>query len=130
MCTGEVEINVCILPLFAGLTASAHLSISPLLDLDKPQIIEFLDNLSVSGEDDSMNVEQVSFSKVCPDGKELAIHELDLRKKTGCSIIGYRSPNGEYIVNPEADLILQQGSKLILIGRPFQIDSLKQLYNV
>jgi voltage-gated potassium channel len=77
-----------------------------------------------------MNVEQVSFSKVCPDGKELAIHELDLRKKTGCSIIGYRTPNGEYIVNPEADLILQQGSKLILIGRPFQIDSLKQLYNV
>ena len=95
-----------------------------------PDLIEFLDNLSVSGEDDSMNVEQVSFSKVCPDGKELAIHELDLRKKTGCSIIGYRTPNGEYIVNPEADLILQQGSKLILIGRPFQIDSLKQLYNV
>ena len=61
--------------------------------------------------------------------KKLAIHELDLRKKTGCSIIGYRTPNGEYIVNPEADLILQQGSKLMLIGRPFQIDSLKQLYN-
>ena len=39
-----------------------------------PDLIEFLDNLSVSGEDDSMNVEQVSFSKVCPDGKELAIH--------------------------------------------------------
>jgi voltage-gated potassium channel len=95
-----------------------------------PDLIEFLDNLSVSGEDDSMNVEQVSFSKVCPDGKELAIYELDLRKKTGCSIIGYRTPNGEYIVNPEADLILQQGSKLILIGRPFQIESLKQLYNV
>lgn len=95
-----------------------------------PDLIEFLDNLSVSGDDDSMNVEQVSFSKVCPDGKELAIYELDLRKKTGCSIIGYRTPNGEYIVNPEADLILQQGSKLILIGRPFQIDNLKRLYNV
>ncbi len=95
-----------------------------------PDLVEFLDNLSVSGEDDSINVEQVSFSKVCPDGKELAIFDLDLRKKTGCSIIGYRTPNGEYIVNPEADLILQQGSKLILIGRPFQIESLKQLYNV
>ena len=95
-----------------------------------PDLIEFLDNLSVSGDDDSMNVEQVSFSKVCPDGKELAIYELDLRKKTGCSIIGYRTPNGEYIVNPEADLVLQQGSKLILIGRPFQIDNLKRLYNV
>ncbi|PHS64807.1 MAG: potassium channel protein [Flavobacterium sp.] len=95
-----------------------------------PDLIEFLDNLSVSGEDDSMNIEQVSFAKVCPEGKEMAIKDLDLRKKTGCSIIGYKSPEGEYIVNPEADMVLKRGSKLILIGRPFQIESLKELYNV
>lgn len=95
-----------------------------------PDLVEFLDNLSVSGEDDSMNVEQISFSKVCPEGKEIAIKELDLRKKTGCSIIGYKSPEGEYIVNPEPSLILKRNSKLILIGRPFQIESLKQLYQV
>jgi voltage-gated potassium channel len=95
-----------------------------------PDLVEFLDNLSVSGEDDSINVEQVSFSKVCPEGKELAISELDLRKKTGCSIIGYKSPEGEYIVNPEPSLILKRNSKLILIGRPLQIESLKQLYHV
>ena len=95
-----------------------------------PDLIEFLDNLSVSGDDDSMNVEQVPFSKVCPEGKEMAIKDLDLRKDTGCSIIGYKSPEGEYIVNPEPSLILKRNSKLILIGRPFQIESLKQLYNV
>jgi len=95
-----------------------------------PDLIEFLDNLSVSGDNDSMNIEQVSFAKVCPEGKEIAIKNLDLRKKTGCSIIGYKSPGGEYIVNPEADMILKRGSKLILIGRPFQIESLKQLYDV
>ena len=95
-----------------------------------PDLIEFLDNLSVSGNDDSMNIEQVSFAKVCPEGNEMAIKDLDLRKKTGCSIIGYKSPEGEYIVNPEADMILKRGSKLILIGRPFQIESLKELYDV
>ncbi len=95
-----------------------------------PDLIEFLDNLSVSGDDDSMNVEQVPFSKVCPEGKEIVIKDLDLRKETGCSIIGYKSPEGEYIVNPEPSLILKRDSKLILIGRPFQIESLKQLYNV
>ncbi len=95
-----------------------------------PDLVEFLDILSVSGEDDSINVEQVPFSKVCPEGKELAIKELDLRKNTGCSIIGYKSPEGEYIVNPEPSLNLKRGSKLILIGRPFQIESLKKLYNV
>jgi len=95
-----------------------------------PDLIEFLDNLSVSGDDDSMNIEQVPFAKVCPEGKEMAIKDLDLRKKTGCSIIGYKSFEGEYIVNPEPSMLLKQGSKLILIGRPFQIESLKQLYNV
>jgi len=66
----------------------------------------------------------------CVPIKKNSYTRIGFEKKKGCSIIGYRTPNGEYIVNPEADLILQQGSKLILIGRPFQIDSLKQLYNV
>jgi len=95
-----------------------------------PDLVEFLDNLSVSGEHDSINVEQVPFEKICTDGKELAIMDLDLRKKTGCSIIGYKSAEGEYIVNPEPSMILKKNSKLILIGRPNQIDKLKQLYHV
>jgi voltage-gated potassium channel len=95
-----------------------------------PDLIEFLDNLSVSGSNDSINVEQVSFENVCPNGREQAIRDLSIRQKTGCSIIGYKSPRGEYIVNPEPSLILEKGSKLILIGRPTQIESLKGLYNV
>ncbi len=95
-----------------------------------PDLIEFLDNLSVSGSEDSINVEQVSFENVCKSGEEKAIKDLDLRQQTGCSIIGYKSPNGEYIVNPEPSLILEKGSKLILIGRPTQIESLKELYTV
>ncbi len=95
-----------------------------------PDLVEFLDNLSVSGEQDSMNVEQISFEKMCPDGVERAINELDVRKKTGCSIIGYRSHGGEYIVNPEPSMLVKKNSKLILIGRPNQIENLKQLYNV
>lgn len=95
-----------------------------------PDLVEFLDNLSVSGKHDSMNVEQISFENICTNGREMAISDLDLRKKTGCSIIGYKSPSGEYIVNPEPSLVLKKDSKLILLGRPNQIESLKQLYNV
>ena len=95
-----------------------------------PDLVEFLDNLSVSGEQDSMNVEQIPFDKVCKNGKEIAINELDLRKKTGCSIIGYKSPDGIYIVNPEPSLVIKKDSKLILIGRPNQIEKLKELYHV
>ncbi len=95
-----------------------------------PDLVEFLDNLSVSGDDDSINVEQVPFKNICPSGDEKAISELDIRKQTGCSIIGYKTPEGEYIVNPEPATIIRQGSKLILLGRPLQIEKLKQLYHV
>ena len=95
-----------------------------------PDLVEFLDNLSVSGENDSINVEQIPFEKVCPNGDEQAIKDLDLRNKSGCSIIGYRSPAGEYIVNPEPSTVIKKGSKLILIGRPNQIERLKQMYHV
>ena len=33
-----------------------------------PDLVEFLDNLTVSGEQDSINVEQIAFENVCPDG--------------------------------------------------------------
>lgn len=95
-----------------------------------PDLVEFLDNLTVSGQQDSINVEQIPFEKMCPNGQEQAIKDLDVRKKTGCSIIGYRSPSGEYIVNPEPSLLLQKNSKLILIGRPEQIENLKREYGV
>jgi voltage-gated potassium channel len=95
-----------------------------------PDLVEFLDNLSVSGEKDSINVEQIPFEKMCLLGQKQAIKDLDIRKKTGCSVIGYKSPTGEYIVNPEPSMILEKDSLLILIGRPVQIESLKRLYNV
>ncbi|EDM43333.1 potassium channel protein [unidentified eubacterium SCB49] len=95
-----------------------------------PDMIEFLDNLSISGDDDSINVEQVSFENVCPSGEAKTILELDIRKKTGCSVIGYKSPEGEYLVNPEPTLRVEKNSKLILIGRPNQIEALKKFYNV
>ena len=95
-----------------------------------PDLVEFLDNLSVSGEHDSINVEQIPFSKVCSDGIEKTIAETDIRRKTGCSIIGYKSPSGTYVVNPEPSLRLEKESKLIMIGRPEQIESLKKFYSV
>lgn len=95
-----------------------------------PDLIEFLDNLSVVGEEDSINVEEISFDQVCLDGREATIKEIDLRYKTGCTIIGYRSPSGKYIVNPEADMRLEKDSKLIVIGRPEQIKKLHTTFNI
>ncbi len=95
-----------------------------------PDLIEFLDNLSVVGEEDSLNVEEINFDQVCTDGVEATIKEIDLRYKTGCTIIGYKSSGGKYLVNPSADLVLEKGSKLIVIGRPDQIRNLHDTFKI
>jgi voltage-gated potassium channel len=95
-----------------------------------PDLIEFLANLSVVGEEDSLNVEEISFDQVCTDGVESTIKEIDLRYKTGCTIIGYKSSGGKYLVNPSADLVLEKGSKLIVIGRPDQIRNLHDTFEI
>ena len=93
-----------------------------------PDLVNFLDNLAVSGEEDSINVQEVSFDKVCPDGLEHTIREVNLRYRTGCSIIGYKSPTGKYTVNPSADQKIEHDSKLIVLGRPEQIKKLHEMY--
>ncbi|MFG6687939.1 potassium channel family protein [Mariniflexile sp. HNIBRBA6329] len=94
-----------------------------------PGLMEFLDNLSIVGKSD-INVEEVAVEKLFKKEEIKTIKDLDLRKKTGCTIIGYKDENGEYIVNPEADLELAPNSKIIVLGRPEQIEALNSTYNI
>lgn len=92
-----------------------------------PGLMEFIDNLSIVGKS-NINIEEIAVEKLTKEIK--TIKDLDLRKKTGCSIIGYKDENGEYIVNPEADLDLAPNSKIIVLGRPEQIEVLNSVYNI
>ena len=94
-----------------------------------PDLIEFLDNMSIVGKK-SINIEEVSFEDMFDDEKERTIRTLDMRSRTGCTIIGYKSPDGEYIVNPEADTTLKPGSKVVVLGRPEQVDQLNKEFNI
>ncbi len=94
-----------------------------------PDLIEFMDNLSIVGEQ-SVNIEEVPFEKLFKDQKERSIREIEMRSRTGCTIIGYKYPNGKYLINPDPDLILKQGSNLIVLGRPEQIELLNKEFDI
>ena len=94
-----------------------------------PGLMEFIDNLSIVGKS-NINIEEVAVEKLFSNRKSGTIKDLDLRKKTGCTVIGYKDENGEYIVNPEADLELAPNSKIIVLGRPEQIQVLNSEYNI
>lgn len=94
-----------------------------------PDLIEFWDNLSYGGSD-GVNLEQVSFEQMFDDERDCTILELDMRQKTGCTIIGYKTAEGEYIVNPDPQLKLSPGSKIIVVGNSSQIANLQKAYRI
>lgn len=94
-----------------------------------PDLLEFIDNLSIVGET-NINIEELSVEKLYDTSEIKTIRDLDLRKKTGCNVIGYKNEKGEYLINPEADQKLYPNSKVIVLGRPEQIQKLNSLYNI
>jgi voltage-gated potassium channel len=94
-----------------------------------PDLVEFIDNLGIVGEQ-NINVEEVKVEQLYDTKVVKTIRDLDLRKKTGCTVIGFKDENGEYLVNPEADTKLVAGSKIIVLGRPEQIQKLNSEYNI
>lgn len=94
-----------------------------------PGLMEFIDNLSIVGKS-NINIEEVAVEKLHTTSTTKTIKDLDLRRKTGCTVIGYKDEKGDYIVNPEAELVLAPNSKIIVLGRPEQIDALNTEYNI
>ena len=92
-----------------------------------PDVIEFVDRLTIEGET-TANLEEIDVNELPKKYLNKTILDLDLRKQTGCTVIGFKNPDKEYIINPEADSILIKDSHLIVLGRPEQITKLRQLF--
>jgi len=93
----------------------------------KPDVVEFLRNISVY-ESSSVNLEEV-FCKDMPEifhNKTLA--ELDIRNKTGANIVGFKTNDGEYIINPLSETRMLADAKLFVLGTPEQIIKMKELF--
>lgn len=92
-----------------------------------PDIMEFIDRLSIEGESSS-NIEELVIEDLPEEYTNKSIFDLDLRKRTGCTVIGFKTPDKEYIINPDASTKLVPKSKLIVIGRPSEIRKLNKLF--
>lgn len=94
-----------------------------------PNLITFMDKLSMDGEH-TTNLAEVAIEDFKVSTENNSLRDLDLRRKTGCTIIGYIEPTGRYIINPEADLPLQPHSRVIVLGRPEQIRKLHEMFQI
>lgn len=94
-----------------------------------PDVVEFLDHISIQGQAD-VNLEEVSFSDMPKELKNLTIRELDARNKLGVNIIGFKTKDGDYIINPDPNTILETESKLFVLGTKRQITLLNKVFKI
>ncbi len=97
--------------------------------VSSPDVIEFLDQIKLEGRNGS-NIESISFDELPQRYKGKTLDELDLKKTSGATIIGFRSQNGEFIVNPPDSTVLEEKSSLLVLGNMEQISKVNQLFNL
>ncbi len=112
-------VNSVIMPERVG---GAHMAIL----VAHPDITEFLDRLSIHGEEPT-NLEEIICSSLTPKDFDISIREIGIRKKTGANIIGLKTTEGEFILNPSTEIRVKKGTKLFVLGTPEQIRSMKQI---
>ena len=90
----------------------------------RKDVVEFLDHLSYRGIS-LTNLEEINYSELADDYQNKTILEMGMRKKSGANIVGFKTPEGEYIINPTPDTKIVPESKLFVLGTPNQIAALR-----
>jgi voltage-gated potassium channel len=85
-----------------------------------PGIVEFLDSLSVEGSS-AINLEEIEVSRLTNMTEGIKLKDLALRQKTGCTVIGLKTPDGDFVINPDADQRIEPNSRLFVLGKPEEI---------
>ena len=92
-----------------------------------PDIMEFIDRLSIEGQS-ATNLEEILIEDLAKEYQSKSLIDLDLRKKTGCNVVAFITPEKEFIINPEVNTILVPHSKIIVLGKPDDIEKLNLLF--
>jgi len=95
-----------------------------------PDLVEFINALSMEEVSHKTNLEEIHFNDLPEEYQEKTIANLNLRQQTGCSIIGFKTKDNKYIINPAADTVLKEGSAIIVLGQPEQIQKLNTLFSL
>lgn len=88
-----------------------------------PDVMEFLDSIRVKGYMET-NVETIAYDELPLDLRDKSIGELESRPITGATIVGYKSSDGNYVINPDIEIVVGPGSKLFVLGNTHQIRKL------
>jgi voltage-gated potassium channel len=93
--------------------------------VSKPGATEFFSFITRESESD-IEFEELSFQNMPAVCRNKSIKDLHIRRETGANIIGFKQPNGRYIVNPGPETMLVENSGFIILGNREQLNALRQ----
>lgn len=114
--------NTTVMPNKVGGGHMAHM-------IMKPSVVDFLDHLSVGGLS-ATNIEEIKVDQLPDSFDAKTIEDLQIRKMTGCTVVGMRSLTTPIVINPPVDAKLKSDSVIFVLGNAQQIEKLKQLFSV
>ena len=92
----------------------------------KPDVLEFIDHITGRI---NIRLEEILYSSLPESMRNKSIRELEIRNKTGANIIGFKTADGEYVINPPPDTIMMQDAKLFVLGTQEQVIRFKEILN-
>jgi len=95
--------------------------------ITKPEVIEFLNMLTgVSG--DHLKLEDITYDELKEEYRDKSIKELDVRRLTGATVIGFKSQTEGFTFNPPGDLQINPGDTMIIIGTIENLTAFKDTF--
>jgi voltage-gated potassium channel len=93
----------------------------------QPDIDEFVEKIMLQRFGD-VSLFEISCSGINTDPNK-TIRDLQIRERTGVSVLGIKQENGQYILNPPLDTVLKKGIMLFVLGNKDQVRLLKSILN-
>ncbi len=95
--------------------------------ITKPYVIEFLD-LFTGTENSQFALEEVPYNSLKTPFKDKSIRELDIRNKTGATLVGFKDDIKGFLFNPSPDMLVGPDDVMILLGSHSDINTFRELY--
>jgi voltage-gated potassium channel len=94
-----------------------------------PEVIEFLDQIRLEGQHGA-NIEGISFEQLPEKYRGRTIGELEIKKQTGATVVGFKTKEGSYIINPEETTLIEEKSSLFVLGNAQQIKNVNAIFEL
>lgn len=95
--------------------------------ITKPYVIEFLELLEGEGGED-LRLEEFAYTELNKESRGKSLKDLDIRAKTGASVIGFKHKYKGFVFNPSPETVIGEEDILIVLGSNNDINGFKKQY--